>query len=81
MVAEVLVDHPGKDNLREFGFVFRLLGKEIDPGFDVDQVADQHLFDDLNVTTDWNPLVGVVKVVVVVSQADLQATNNEGQPQ
>ena len=35
LVAKVLVDHPGKDNLREFGFVLRLLGKKINPGFDV----------------------------------------------
>ena len=38
----------------------------------------QHLLHNLGVTPDWNALVAVIEVVVVIGHADWQATNNEG---
>ena len=38
----------------------------------------QHLLYNLGVTPDWDTLVAVIEVVVVIGHADWQATNNEG---
>ena len=54
-----------------------MLIKEVNPQFNIDQIAGQHLFNDLRVAAHWNALVQIIEVVVIVSQSNWQTPNDK----
>ena len=68
LVIKVLVNHSCKDNLFSGSFKLFTIGKEINPKFYF--YIAQHVFNDDVVTTDWNSLVTVIKVVVIKGQTN-----------
>ena len=74
-VVKVLVNHPCKDHFFSRAFQFFTIGEEINPKFYF-HIA-QHIFNDDIVTTDWNSLVTVIKVVIIKSQTNRKTLNDE----
>ena len=74
-VVKVLVNHPCKDHFFSRAFQFFTIGEEINPKFYF--YITQHVFNDDIVTTDWNPLVTVIKVVIIKGQTHWEALNDE----
>ena len=74
-VVKVLVNHPCKDHFFSRAFQFFTIGEEINPKFYL--YITQHVFNDDIVTTNWNPLVTVIKVVIIKGQTNWEALNDE----
>ena len=78
LIVEELVNHTRVENLRKGRQIVVLIRKEVclQAHFNVRMI--QHLLHNLGVAPDWNALVAVIEVVVVIGHADRQAANNEG---
>ena len=74
--TEVFINHASINNLLGLLFIFLNVIEEVRVKANLD--AFKHLFDELRIAANWNALIAIVEIVVVVGKTNRQALNNVG---